>query len=146
MKETRLDERQDNRWRLGRGSDANTARNSKMLWSDGPTDLPNDMARCRVAWPWLKRKKKKERKGGIVVFSPPVIPVFFKRYYLCSIHYAKKHISPIESLVKDIPLKDKTILRMIDVGGQRKWVYSETQMSYQEKVSNYPFVCYTLRG
>ena len=53
-KKTRPDTRQSSRGRLGRSSNAKTARNSKMLRTDRPTDLPTDMARCRVACPRLK--------------------------------------------------------------------------------------------
>ena len=39
---TRPDTRQSSRGRLGRSSNTNTARNSKMWWTDGRTDLPTD--------------------------------------------------------------------------------------------------------
>ena len=47
---TRPDTQQDSRRRLGRGRNAKTARNSEIF----VTDIPTDMARCRVACPRLK--------------------------------------------------------------------------------------------
>ena len=46
---TRPDTRHQRRGRLGRGSNAKTARNSEMLRTDGRTDGRTNTARCRVA-------------------------------------------------------------------------------------------------
>ena len=53
-KKTRPDTRQFRRGRFGRSSNVKTARNSKMLRTDGPTDT----ARCRVACPRLKTSRR----------------------------------------------------------------------------------------
>ena len=54
----RPDTRQSSDGQLGRSSYAKNARNSKMWWTDGRTDgptyLPTNTARCRVACPRLK--------------------------------------------------------------------------------------------
>ena len=57
-KKTRPDTRHQRRGRLGRGNNANDARNSEMLRTNGPIDT----AGCRVACPRLKEKKKNEEK------------------------------------------------------------------------------------
>ena len=49
-----------------RGRCPKTARNSCMWWTDGPTDLTTDTARCIVACPQLKSAKKS--------FSAPTHP------------------------------------------------------------------------
>ena len=53
---TRPDTRQDSRRKMGRSSKQKPPEIWKMWRTDRPTDLPTDMARCRVACPQLKTK------------------------------------------------------------------------------------------
>ena len=55
---TRLDTQQSSRGWLGSGSNAKTAQNSKIWWTDRRTDLLVYTARCRVACPRLKKGEK----------------------------------------------------------------------------------------
>ena len=95
---TRPDTRQSSRGRLGRSSNAKTARNFRNI-SLRPTDVPTNTVRCRVACPRLKIEKQiSNRPKSIFEYLLGPLDLTLSFFYLWILRI------PTQNLIPDLKL------------------------------------------